>query len=81
MFDRYVCVQKLKKKKKSQKEIRGFSLISEVCEKEKALEKGKRHKGNLGSIVHWKNVFQCFLLNLKRCNHKSTAFGQGRGGI
>lgn len=75
MFDRYVCVQKLKKKTK--KEIRGFSLISEVCEKEKALEKGAEAQRNLGSIVHWKNVFQCFLLNLKRCNHKSTAFGQG----
>lgn len=42
MFDRYVCSE-VKKKKKTKKEIRGFSLISEVCE-EKALEKVQRHK-------------------------------------
>ena len=79
MFDRYVCVQKLKKKTK--KEIRGFSLISEVCEKERTLEKGAEAQRNLRSIVHWKNAFKCFLLSLKRC--KSLIYsiwrGQGRG--
>ena len=70
------------KKKKTKKEIRGFSLISEVCEKERTLEKGAEAQRNLRSIVHWKNAFKCFLQSQKRqiinLQHLAGA-GEGRG--
>ena len=66
MFDRYVCVQKLKKKTK--KEICGFYLISEVCEKEH-WRRVQRHKEIYAVLFTGKMHLNVFFSVSKDANH------------